>query len=126
MKKSPEEYTVSLRKINLDPYMVKQIVSNGLPAGVQNSVIAIANVVVQSNINSFGKLAVAAAELIPRWRASDSCRSPVFHGTDYFYQPEPWSQEIRPREKGRAPLESCAAFPWQKWLELLCILQVRF
>ena len=59
MKKSPEEYTVSLRKINLDPYMVKQIVSNGLPAGVQNSVIAIANVVVQSNINSFGKLAVA-------------------------------------------------------------------
>lgn len=39
--------------------MVKQIVSNGLPAGVQNSVIAIANVVVQSNINSFGKLAVA-------------------------------------------------------------------
>ena len=59
MKKSLEEYTVSLRKINLDPYMVKQIVSNGLPAGVQNSVIAIANVVVQSNINSFGKLAVA-------------------------------------------------------------------
>ena len=37
----------------------KQIVSNGLPAGIQNSVIAIANVVVQSNINSFGKLAVA-------------------------------------------------------------------
>lgn len=33
--------------------MLKQIVSNGLPAGIQNSVIAIANVVVQSNINSF-------------------------------------------------------------------------
>ena len=59
MKKSPEEYTVSLRKICLDSYMLKQIVSNGLPAGIQNSVIAIANVVVQSNINSFGKLAVA-------------------------------------------------------------------
>ena len=59
MKKSPEEYTVSLRDVRLDSYMLKQIVSNGLPAGVQNSVIAIANVVVQSNINSFGKLAVA-------------------------------------------------------------------
>lgn len=59
MKKSPAEYTVSLREIHVDPYMLKQIVSNGLPAGVQNSVIAIANVVVQSNINSFGKLAVA-------------------------------------------------------------------
>ncbi len=58
-KKSPEEYTVSLRDVRLDSYMLKQIVSNGLPAGIQNSVIAIANVVVQSNINSFGKLAVA-------------------------------------------------------------------
>lgn len=84
MKKSPEEYTVSLRKINLDPYMVKQIVSNGLPAGVQNSVIAIANVVVQSNINSFGKLAVAGCGAYSKVRASDSCRSPVFHGTDYI------------------------------------------
>ena len=56
---SPEEYTVSLRDVRLDSYMLKQIVSNGLPAGIQNSVIAIANVVVQSNINSFGKLAVA-------------------------------------------------------------------
>ena len=59
MKKSPEEYTVSLKKICLDPYMLRQIVSNGFPSGVQNSVIALANVVVQSNINSFGKLAVA-------------------------------------------------------------------
>ncbi len=106
--------------------MVKQIVSNGLPAGVQNSVIAIANVVVQSISTASASWQWQAAELIPRWRASDSCRSPVFHGTDYFYQPEPWSQEIRPREKRARALESCAAFPWQKWLELLCILQVRF
>lgn len=59
MKKSPEEYTVSLGKICLDKGMLGRIVSNGLPAGIQNSVIALANVVVQSNINSFGKLAVA-------------------------------------------------------------------
>ena len=32
----------------------------GLPSGVQNSVIAFANVIVQSQINSFGKLAMAA------------------------------------------------------------------
>lgn len=58
-RKSPEEYRISLRKIQLDPYMLRQIVSNGLPAGLQNSIISLANVVVQSNINSFGKLAVA-------------------------------------------------------------------
>ncbi|MFQ9152461.1 MAG: MATE family efflux transporter [Blautia sp.] len=39
--------------------MLRQIISNGLPAGVQNSIIALANVVVQSNINSFGKMAMA-------------------------------------------------------------------
>ena len=38
---------------------LKNIVRYGLPSGVQNSVIALANVVVQSNINSFGREAMA-------------------------------------------------------------------
>ena len=59
MRKSPQEYRVSLRRVRLDPFMLRQIISNGLPAGLQNSIISIANVVVQSNINSFGKMAVA-------------------------------------------------------------------
>lgn len=57
--RSPEEYRVSIKKIRLDFFMLRQIISNGLPAGVQNSIIALANVVVQSNINSFGKMAMA-------------------------------------------------------------------
>ena len=39
--------------------MLKQIVINGVPAGVQNSIISVANVFVQSNINTFGATAVA-------------------------------------------------------------------
>lgn len=39
--------------------MLRQIISNGLPAGLQNSIIALANVIVQSNINTFGQMAVA-------------------------------------------------------------------
>ena len=58
-RKSPEEYRVSLRKIQLNRVMLRQIIANGLPAGLQNSIISIANVFVQSNINSFGKMAVA-------------------------------------------------------------------
>ncbi len=58
-RKSPQEYRISLRKIRLDPVMLRQIIVNGLPAGIQNSVISLANVVVQSNINSFGRMAVA-------------------------------------------------------------------
>lgn len=57
--KSPEDYRVILRSIRFDLPMLKQIIANGLPAGFQNSIIAFANVIVQSNINKFGKMAVA-------------------------------------------------------------------
>ena len=52
-------YRVHLRKIRIDRKSLGEIVRYGLPSGVQNSVIALANVVVQTNINSFGKAAMA-------------------------------------------------------------------
>ena len=52
-------YKVFVRKIRFHKESLLQIVRYGLPSGVQNSVIALANVVVQSNINSFGKAAMA-------------------------------------------------------------------
>ena len=55
--KSP--YRVAFRKIRLHKRSLVDILRYGLPSGVQNSVIAVANVVVQSNINSFGKAAMA-------------------------------------------------------------------
>ena len=52
-------YRVDLKQIRFDRKSLVEIVRYGLPSGVQNSVIALANVVVQSNINSFGKAAMA-------------------------------------------------------------------
>ena len=52
-------YRVKLREIRFHKESLLQIVRYGLPSGVQNSVIALANVFVQSNINSFGKAAMA-------------------------------------------------------------------
>lgn len=52
-------YKVSLRKIRIDMQMLKLILKFGIPSGVQNSVIGLANVIVQSNINVFGKYATA-------------------------------------------------------------------
>ena len=52
-------YRVSIRAIRFHKDSLLQIIRYGLPSGVQNSVIALANVVVQSNINSFGKAAMA-------------------------------------------------------------------
>ncbi|MBS6736435.1 MAG: MATE family efflux transporter [Clostridiales bacterium] len=59
LMKSPAEYRLSLRKIRIDRVMLGQIISNGLPSGIQNSIISLANVVVQSNINKFGEMAMA-------------------------------------------------------------------
>lgn len=53
-------FTVEIRKIRFHKDMLSEIIRNGLPSGIQNSVIGFANVIVQSQINSFGKLAMAA------------------------------------------------------------------
>ena len=52
-------YRVCLRKIRFHLPMLKQVIHFGLPSGVQNSIIAFANVIVQSNINAFGSNAMA-------------------------------------------------------------------
>ena len=52
-------YRISLKKIRFHGKSLAEIVRYGIPSGIQNSVIAIANVFVQSNINSFGKAAMA-------------------------------------------------------------------
>ena len=53
-------FTVEWRRIRFHGDILKEIIRNGLPSGVQNSVISLANVIVQSQINTFGKLAMAA------------------------------------------------------------------
>ncbi len=57
--RSPEEYRLYPSRIHLDPEIVKMVLLNGVPSGLQNSIIAIANVVVQTNINAFGSLVMA-------------------------------------------------------------------
>ena len=57
--RSERAYRVSLRKIRFDRRALLEILQNGLPAGLQNSIISIGNVVVQSNINQFGAAAMA-------------------------------------------------------------------
>ena len=50
---------LSWKKLQPDPATMKNLIYLGLPSGVQNSMISIANVVVQSNINAFGDTAMA-------------------------------------------------------------------
>ncbi len=52
-------YRVWPRRVRFDGFMLKQLLVMGLPSGLQNSIISIANVVVQSSINLYGAMAMA-------------------------------------------------------------------
>ena len=52
-------YRVTVKGICLDRIHLREMIRIGLPSGVQNSVIAFANVIVQSSVNSFGAAAMA-------------------------------------------------------------------
>lgn len=60
LRKPGTIYQLRLRKLRMHLGLMLEIVRMGLPTGVQNSVISIANVLVQSYINSFGSDAMAA------------------------------------------------------------------
>ncbi len=59
LMRTTESHRVSVKKLKIDPRMLLRILRVGLPTGVQNSIIAFANVIVQSNINHFGEMAIS-------------------------------------------------------------------
>lgn len=59
LMRTKENYRLQLKKIRFDRKILGQIIRIGLPSGVQNSIIAFANVIVQSYINTFGEMAMA-------------------------------------------------------------------
>ncbi|MDF2543842.1 MAG: efflux family protein [Herbinix sp.] len=52
-------HRVIISQIRMDRKMLKSLLKMGIPTGIQNSVIGFANVIVQSNINKFGSVAMA-------------------------------------------------------------------
>lgn len=59
LSRSRECFRLIPSKIRLHGDMLRQILRMGIPSGVQNSIISLANLVVQSHINAFGALAMA-------------------------------------------------------------------
>ena len=59
LMRTNEVYRLRLRSICLNRMMVWKIVRIGIPSGLQNSIIGLSNVVIQSYINSYGEMAMA-------------------------------------------------------------------
>ena len=56
----PEAYALRFSKISLDSRLLKRILSVGVPAGLQFVTFDLANLLIQSGINSFGSATIAA------------------------------------------------------------------
>lgn len=59
LMRSEGVYKLSLKKLKIDGIMAKRIIAFGVPSGLQSSIISLSNVIIQSNINSFGGDAMA-------------------------------------------------------------------
>ncbi|MBE6617633.1 MAG: MATE family efflux transporter [Ruminococcaceae bacterium] len=55
-----DDYTrLDIKKMKFDKKILGEVIKQGLPTGIQNAVISIGNIAVQTNINSFGEFAMA-------------------------------------------------------------------
>ncbi len=61
LMKTPNNYRLQLTKLRFYRRELVTILRIGLPAGLQGSVFAISNVVIQSSVNSFGELAMSGS-----------------------------------------------------------------
>lgn len=54
-----DEFHLNIKKLSLDPAILRNIVKIGLPAGFQGIVFSFSNVIIQSSINTFGPIMIA-------------------------------------------------------------------
>lgn len=54
-----DDYRVKVREIRFEKHVLMRIIKIGLPSGLQQSIISFSNLLVQSQINSFGSFAMA-------------------------------------------------------------------
>ena len=59
MFRAEDNTRLDLKKLHFDREIMAEVLMQGLPTGIQNSVISIGNIAVQTNINSFGAYAMA-------------------------------------------------------------------
>ena len=78
--KSDAPYRVDLKKLHIYKDKLIEMIRIGLPAGMQGSVFAISNVLIQSSINSFGSTVMAGST------AAGNIEGFVYIAMNAFYQ----------------------------------------
>lgn len=60
LMRSRESYQLKLKEIKIDYMILKRIIKIGIPAGIQSTMYSISNIVLQTNINTFGTNTIAS------------------------------------------------------------------
>lgn len=95
--------TIHWKELRFHKEMIRQVIVQGLPTGLQNSVISIGNLVVQSNINTFGAFAISGQGAFAKLEGIAFLPiMSMVHGAHDLCEPESWSRESRPGKKGSA------------------------
>lgn len=58
-REEDESVRLDFRKLHFYRDVMAQVIGQGLPTGIQNAVISVGNIVIQSNINAFGAYAIS-------------------------------------------------------------------
>ena len=77
LSRTSAPYKIWWRRVRFDLPMLRQVVTLGIPSGVQSSVVSLANVIVQSNINAFGSSAMAGCGAYNKIEGFAFSRSPA-------------------------------------------------
>lgn len=80
LMKSKEPYRVELKKLNIYGKELLEIMRVGLPAGIQSSIFSISNVIIQSSVNQFDKVAtdiLGTGEIVGTVKNGNSAASSV-------------------------------------------------
>ncbi len=59
LTRESDAFKLNLKKLSLDSQIVLRIIKIGVPAGVQGIIFSLSNMVIQTSVNSFGKIAIA-------------------------------------------------------------------
>lgn len=60
LKKAQDSYRLEIKKIRFSPHILKSILRIGFPAGLQSILYTVSNLIIQTNINTFGTDDIAA------------------------------------------------------------------
>lgn len=80
LMKEKGDIHLNLRELHVNRHIFGMIIKIGLPAGIQGTIFSLSNVVIQSSINSFGNIVVAANS------AASNIEGFVYMGMNAIYQ----------------------------------------